>query len=94
MAYEHDASMMNNLYWWGIPTLFRTPHIPLDDARLAEVDIGLVVIGWWVATSGQGMIGIGIMAFAMIAEGIVYNAATKPKKEKAEKGKGRNRRRR
>ena len=42
MAYEHDASMMNNLYWWGIPTLFRTPHIPLDDARLAEVDIGLV----------------------------------------------------
>ena len=23
MATEHDASMMNNLYWWGIPTLFR-----------------------------------------------------------------------
>ena len=54
----------------------------------------IVGIGWWVATSGQGMIGIGIMAFAMIAEGIVYNAATKPKKEKAEKGNGRNRRRR
>ncbi len=23
MATEHDVSMMNNLYWWGIPTLFR-----------------------------------------------------------------------
>ena len=23
MATEHDASMMENLYWWGIPTLFR-----------------------------------------------------------------------
>ena len=25
MATEHDVSMMNNLYWWGIPTLFRCP---------------------------------------------------------------------
>ena len=23
MAEEHDKSMMENLYWWGIPTLFR-----------------------------------------------------------------------
>ena len=26
MAEEHDRSMMENLYWWGVPTLFRTPH--------------------------------------------------------------------
>ncbi len=26
MSEIHDQSMMNNLYWWGIPTLFRTPH--------------------------------------------------------------------
>ena len=23
MAEEHDKSIMENLYWWGIPTLFR-----------------------------------------------------------------------
>ena len=26
MAEEHDKSMMENLYWWGIPTLFRCPN--------------------------------------------------------------------
>ncbi len=26
MAKEHDQSMMDNLYWWGIPTLFRCPN--------------------------------------------------------------------
>lgn len=26
MSEEHDASMMNNLYWWGVPTFFRCPH--------------------------------------------------------------------
>ncbi|MEL6572549.1 MAG: arginase family protein [Pseudomonadota bacterium] len=26
MAEEHDKSMMENLYWWGVPTLFRCPH--------------------------------------------------------------------
>ena len=25
MALEHDNSMMENLYWWGVPTLFRCP---------------------------------------------------------------------
>ena len=28
MAEQHDKSMMDNLYWWGIPTLFRTPAKP------------------------------------------------------------------
>ena len=31
MAEEHDRSMMENLYWWGIPTLFRAPHEALSD---------------------------------------------------------------
>ena len=26
MADEHDRSIMENLYWWGIPTLFRCPQ--------------------------------------------------------------------
>ena len=26
MGDKHDRSMMENLYWWGVPTLFRAPH--------------------------------------------------------------------
>lgn len=39
MADEHMASMMNNLYWWGIPTLFRCPNLPPEgqDIVLAGV---------------------------------------------------------
>lgn len=37
MAEEHDRSMMENLYWWGVPTLFRAPQ-----ASPAEADIALV----------------------------------------------------
>ena len=42
MAYEHDASMMNNLYWWGIPTLFRCPHLDPADQDFPHADIALV----------------------------------------------------
>ena len=42
MAREHDDSMMNNLYWWGVPTLFRCPHIGITDERMASADIALV----------------------------------------------------
>ena len=31
---HHDTSMMDNLYWWGIPTLFRCPQ---DDFKTADV---------------------------------------------------------
>lgn len=39
MAEEHDRSMMENLYWWGVPTLFRCPHEEVDgqDIVLAGV---------------------------------------------------------
>lgn len=42
MAQEHDESMMNNLYWWGVPTLFRCPHIGVMDKAMPEADIALV----------------------------------------------------
>lgn len=50
-------------------------------------------IGWWIATSGQGMIGIGLMFVVLIVEGIIYNAVTKPKTDKPEKSKKKRRRR-
>ena len=42
MAREHDDSMMNNLYWWGVPTLFRCPHIGILDEHMKDADIALV----------------------------------------------------
>ena len=40
MAREHDASMMNNLYWWGVPTFFRCPHqTDFTDADIAIVGV-------------------------------------------------------
>ncbi|MEM8948213.1 MAG: arginase family protein [Pseudomonadota bacterium] len=35
MADAHDASMMNNLYWWGVPTLFRCPHEAVEGCDIA-----------------------------------------------------------
>ena len=42
MAREHDESMMNNLYWWGVPTLFRCPYVGVLDEKMPEADIALV----------------------------------------------------
>ena len=39
MAEQHDESMMNNLYWWGIPTLFRCPHQDLAGSDIALVGV-------------------------------------------------------
>ena len=39
MAEKHDLSMMENLYWWGIPTLFRCPQDKLDTADIALVGV-------------------------------------------------------
>ncbi len=38
MAEEHDNSMMENLYWWGVPTFFRCPHEALKEQH----DIGII----------------------------------------------------
>ena len=56
--------------------------------------VALAYIGWFVATSGQGLIGIGFMFVVMILEGIIYNAVTKPKTAKADKKSKKKRRRR
>ena len=39
MAEEHELSMMENLYWWGIPTLFRCPQDKLETADIALVGV-------------------------------------------------------
>ena len=39
MAEEHDRSMMENLYWWGIPTLFRCPNLPAEGQDIALVGV-------------------------------------------------------
>ncbi|MBO6854199.1 MAG: arginase family protein [Marivivens sp.] len=39
MAEEHDRSMMENLYWWGIPTMFRCPQGEPDGHDIALVGV-------------------------------------------------------
>ncbi|MEM7439054.1 MAG: arginase family protein [Pseudomonadota bacterium] len=39
MAEEHDRSMMENLYWWGVSTLFRCPHEELGGQDIALVGV-------------------------------------------------------
>ncbi|MDE0305768.1 MAG: arginase family protein [Albidovulum sp.] len=39
MSDEHLASMMENLYWWGIPTLFRCPNEGPEGADIALVGV-------------------------------------------------------
>ena len=39
MADEHYASMMENLYWWGIPTLFRCPNEGPEGQDIALVGV-------------------------------------------------------
>ena len=39
MADQHEKSMMENLYWWGIPTLFRCPHGDYKGADIALVGV-------------------------------------------------------
>ena len=39
MADQHDAAMMENLYWWGIPTLFRAQNASVDGTDIALVGV-------------------------------------------------------
>ena len=39
MAEQHDKSMMDNLYWWGVPTLFRCSHGDVSEADIALVGV-------------------------------------------------------
>ena len=35
----HDQRMMENLYWWGIPTFFRCPFSEITDADIALIGV-------------------------------------------------------
>ena len=37
----------------GVPTFFRLPHVPLDDERLAEVEVGFVGVPWDGGTTNR-----------------------------------------
>lgn len=39
MAEEHDKAMMENLYWWGVPTFFRCPHEALSDHQIGIIGV-------------------------------------------------------
>lgn len=39
MAEEHDRSMMENLYWWGIPTFFRCSNQAVGDQDIALIGV-------------------------------------------------------
>ena len=39
MAQEHDRAMMENLYWWGVPTFFRAPHQGPEGQDIALVGV-------------------------------------------------------
>lgn len=39
MAEEHDKSVMENLYWWGVPTFFRCPHTQPDNQDIAIIGV-------------------------------------------------------
>lgn len=39
MTDQHYDSMMDNLYWWGVPTLFRCPHHAPDGQDIALVGV-------------------------------------------------------
>lgn len=39
MADSHDNAMMENLYWWGVPTFFRCQHKPADGNDIALVGV-------------------------------------------------------
>ena len=39
MSDPYQQSMMENLYWWGVPTLFRCPHEAPEGADIALVGV-------------------------------------------------------
>lgn len=39
MSDPYQTSMMENLYWWGIPTLYRCPNLPPEGQDIALVGV-------------------------------------------------------
>ncbi len=51
--YFHPVSGFDLPRFAGVPTFMRLPHVPLDSARLADVQIGLVGIPWDGGTTNR-----------------------------------------
>lgn len=52
-AFFQPVSGMDLPRFAGIPTFMRLPHVPLDHARLGEVDIGLIGVPWDSGTTNR-----------------------------------------
>ncbi len=52
-AYFQPVSGMDLPRFAGIPTFMRLPHVDLDDARIRDVDIGLIGIPWDSGTTNR-----------------------------------------
>ena len=45
MSKSNDELMMDTMYWWGIPTLFRCPYkFDLNDYIINDLEIGDIQI--------------------------------------------------
>lgn len=53
-----------------------------------------VFIGWWLGTSVNGWVGLGVMFFIMVIEGVIYDQLTKERKPKPEDDKKKKKKRR
>jgi guanidinopropionase len=51
--YFHPVSGFDLPRFAGVPTFMRLPHVPIDDPRLTEVDVGLVGIPWDSGTTNR-----------------------------------------
>jgi guanidinopropionase len=49
----HPVSGFDLPRYAGIPTFMRLPHVPLDDPRLAQVQIGLIGVPWDGGTTNR-----------------------------------------
>jgi len=52
-AFFQPISGMNLPRFAGVPTFMRLPHVGLEDARLADVDIGIIGVPWDSGTTNR-----------------------------------------
>ena len=52
-SYFHPVSGFDLPRYAGIPTFMRLPHLTLEDARLSDVDIGLIGVPWDSGTTNR-----------------------------------------
>lgn len=52
-AFFQPISGMDLPRFAGVPTFMRLPHVGLDDARLSDVDIGIIGVPWDSGTTNR-----------------------------------------